>query len=125
MRLSGIDDILQGIQELQMSPWYNDGKEPESGRRLQYNVRKEAVEIVRDLCVKNAPTIDAIPLADAKKIVDIALYVISKMEDFGCAYVWEKSGDPDADENNVRAECQEYRRKIKEIMGEYDNGSTD
>ena len=64
---------------------------------------------------EEVPAVDAVPIADVKSLADIAVYVISKMEDFGCAYVWENSGDPVADENNVRAECQEYRRKIKSI----------
>ena len=56
------DDILKDIEDLQKSPWYNDGKDVESGRRLQYNIRKEAVEIVRDICVRVAPIIPAIPV---------------------------------------------------------------
>ena len=73
--------------------------------------------------IDEIPAVDAVHIADVKALADIALYVISKMEDFGCAYVWEKSGDPIADENNVRAECQEYRRKIKSITeGWYDAG---
>ena len=62
MNLVDKDDILKDIADLQKSPWFNDGEDVESGRRLQYNVRKEAVEIVRDMCVKVAPTIDAIPV---------------------------------------------------------------
>ena len=62
MKLVDKDDILKDIADLQKSPWFNDGKDVESGRRLQYNVRKEAVEIVRDMCVNVAPTIDAIPV---------------------------------------------------------------
>lgn len=69
--------------------------------------------------IESIPAVDAVPIADAKAIVDIALYAISKMENFGCAYVWMKSSDPYADENNIRGECQEYRRKIKDITGRW------
>lgn len=84
----------------------------------------EKCAIITDL-VNGIPAVDAVPIADAKAIADIALHAISKMEDFGCAYVWEKSGDPYADENNIRGECQYYRRKIKDIKGRWrcDNGT--
>ena len=62
MNLVDKDDILKDIDDLQKSPWYNDGVDVESGRRLQYNIRKEAVEIVRDICIKVAPIVDAIPV---------------------------------------------------------------
>lgn len=62
MRLVDETLILQNLECLQKSPWYNDGKDPESGRRWQFNIRKEATEIVRDLCVIPVPTVDAIPV---------------------------------------------------------------
>ena len=60
MKLVDKDDILRDIEDLQKSPWFNDGHGAPSNER--YFVRKEAVEIVRDMCVKVAPTIDAIPV---------------------------------------------------------------
>ena len=62
MRLVDETLILQNLECLQESPWYNDGKDPESGRRWQFNIRKEAAEIVRDLCIRPVPTVDAIPV---------------------------------------------------------------
>ena len=72
MRLVDKDDILKDIEDLQKSPWYNDGEDVESGRRLQYNIRKEAVEIVRDMCVKVAPIIDAIPVEWMREKMNLA-----------------------------------------------------
>ena len=62
MRLVDETLILQNLECLQKSPWYNDGKDPESGRRWQFNIRKEATEIARDLCIRPVPTVDAIPV---------------------------------------------------------------
>ena len=52
MRLIDADALLEGIAELKRSPWY----ENYSGRFF----RKEAVEIVEDLCIKKAPTVDVV-----------------------------------------------------------------
>ena len=60
MNLVDKDDILKDIEDLQKSPWFNDGHGAPSNER--YFIRKEAVEIVRDMCVKVAPIVDAIPV---------------------------------------------------------------
>lgn len=52
MRLIDADELLKGIAELKQSPWYENF----SGRFF----RKEAVEIIEDLCIKKAPTVDAV-----------------------------------------------------------------
>ena len=62
MNLVDKDDILKDIADLQKSPWYNEGAEPKDGQHGLYLIRKEAVEIVRDMCVKVAPIVDAIPV---------------------------------------------------------------
>lgn len=50
-RLIDADMLLAEADELKMSPWYNND---DNG---SYAVRKDAVAMVEDLCVKNAPTI--------------------------------------------------------------------
>lgn len=57
--------VLKGFEEIQESAWYNYGKEPNRDfpfTHLAYTVRKETVEIVRDLCIKQEPTVDAEPV---------------------------------------------------------------
>ena len=55
MRLIDADALLHEIEELKKSPWFNDDSYPGS-----HSVRKEAVEIIEDLCIKDAPTVDAV-----------------------------------------------------------------
>ena len=45
--------LLSEIKKLQKSPWYNRGKDEMAVARAFYNERKEAVEVVRDLCVND------------------------------------------------------------------------
>ena len=49
--------LLAEIKKLQKSPWYNRGKDDMVVARAFYNERKEAVEVVRDLCVNDEPVI--------------------------------------------------------------------
>ena len=49
--------LLAEIKKLQKSPWYNYGKNDMAVLRALYNERKEAVEVVRDLCVNDEPVI--------------------------------------------------------------------
>lgn len=49
--------LLEEIKKLQKSPWYNHGKNGMAIMRALYNERKEAVEVVRDLCINNEPVI--------------------------------------------------------------------
>ena len=51
MRLIDADALLLEIAELKKSPWYNDNY-------WGYSIRKEAVEIIEDLCIKTAPTVE-------------------------------------------------------------------
>lgn len=61
MRLIDADSVLKGIEELKQSPWFNRGKEVVSGdpgfQHIGYIERKEAVEVVRDLCIRKEPTV--------------------------------------------------------------------
>ena len=83
MRLVDETLILQNLECLQESPWYNDGKDPESGRRWQFNIRKEAAEIVRDLCIRPVPTVDAIPVEWVEKRLDDMLKGSFSFEECG------------------------------------------
>lgn len=49
--------LLAEIKKLQKSPWYNLGKDNMVVLRSLYNERKEAVEVVRDLCVNDESAI--------------------------------------------------------------------
>lgn len=59
--------LLLEIDELMQSPWFNNGKDDDRFTHYGYVERKEAVEIVRDLCVKAEPPVTPkqrwIPLA--------------------------------------------------------------
>lgn len=61
MRLIDADALLHEIEELKKSPWFNDDSYPGS-----HAVRKEAVEIIEDLCIKDAPTVDAVEVVRCK-----------------------------------------------------------
>ena len=54
MRLIDADALLHEIGELKKSPWYNENY---CG---MFSTRKEAVEIIEDMCIKDAPTVDAV-----------------------------------------------------------------
>lgn len=67
------DNVLKGIEELQKSSWYNTGKEPNRDfpfPHLEYIARKEAVEIIRDLCIKQEPTVDAEPIRHGRWVTE-------------------------------------------------------
>lgn len=49
--------LLSEIDDLMKSPWFNNGKDDAAIPHYGYVERKEAVEIVRDLCVKAEPSI--------------------------------------------------------------------
>jgi len=54
------EHLLSGIDELMQSPWFNRGKDDLDSASLShygYVERKEAVEVVRDLCVKTEPSV--------------------------------------------------------------------
>lgn len=61
MRLIDADSVLKGIDELKQSPWFNRGKEVVESdpgfQHIGYLERKEAVEVVRDLCIRQEPTV--------------------------------------------------------------------
>ena len=51
------EHLLSEIDELMQSPWFNHGKDDDMITHYGYVERKEAVEVVRDLCVKTEPSV--------------------------------------------------------------------
>lgn len=70
--------LLEEIKKLQKSPWYNHGKNGMAIMRALYNERKEAVEVVRDLCINNEPIITEQEILD--KIRDEVLEYIDDID---------------------------------------------
>lgn len=64
MRLIDADRLLEGIEELKQSPWFNN--------KYGYADRKEAVESIEYLCIKKEPTIDAVEQIEYEKMKDLA-----------------------------------------------------
>ena len=109
MRMIDADNVLNGIEELKKSPWFNRGKEivkSDPGfQHIGYLERKEAVETVRDLCIRQEPTVGGwISVKDhpPEKDEDVIIYgyyvgpsgetypttIISDIEEFkGCECV--------------------------------------
>ncbi len=56
-------DVINNIECLKKSPWYNDDNG--FGSRI---IKKDAVYIVTDLCVKNVPVVDVREVVHAKWI---------------------------------------------------------
>lgn len=48
------DLLLAEIKELKKSPWYNGGY-----GTYERNIRREAIDIIVDLCIRSAPAADA------------------------------------------------------------------
>ena len=53
--------LLSEIDDLMKSPWFNRYKDDGGALHFGYTERKEAVEIVRDLCVKTEPPVTPKP----------------------------------------------------------------
>ncbi len=53
--------LLSEIDALMQSPWFNNGKDDDTFTHYAYVERKEAVEVVRDLCVKAEPPVSPKP----------------------------------------------------------------
>lgn len=58
MRLIDADKLLEEVNKLKESPWFNEGKEL---RTVSYVAKKETVEIIEDLCIKQQPTVEERP----------------------------------------------------------------
>ena len=71
MKLIDADMVLKDIKDLQESPWHNRwSKSDILCLQNQYAGRKEAVEIVRDLCIVKAKEVKAIPLDKVKQAIE-------------------------------------------------------
>lgn len=66
------DALLREIEELKKSPWYND----DYGFGTK-QARQEGVSIVVDLCIKQAPTADVVPVVRCK---DCKYYNVYRLE---------------------------------------------
>lgn len=56
MRLIDADAVLKDLDDLKKSPWYHfDNPFVRQGMR-------ECMEVVEEACIKDAPTVDAIPV---------------------------------------------------------------
>lgn len=73
--------LLKGIGELKQSPWFNHGKYRGDMRRVnqeqwilhkQYLERKEAVEVIVDLCINKEPLFTSVP---AKPMLDLIEHI--------------------------------------------------
>lgn len=49
-------ELLDGIEELKQSPWFKNGEDKQDIQHYGYLERKEAVEVVTDLCIKKEPS---------------------------------------------------------------------
>lgn len=49
--------VLDGIEELKKSPWYNYGKDTTDFRLERYNERVKTIETIVELCIKQAPSV--------------------------------------------------------------------
>ena len=55
MRLIYAEEVLNNIDELEKSPWFRSYL-----NKAEFLIRKEAIEVVRDLCVRTAKTVDPV-----------------------------------------------------------------
>lgn len=60
MRLIDADALLEEIEQIMRSPWAQDGTFAER------TIKRDAMCFLRDLCVRDAPTIDAEPVVHAR-----------------------------------------------------------
>ena len=59
MRLIDADEVLDGIESLTKSPWYHRGEGSSNPVEIAWHMGiREAVGCVRDLCIKDAPTVE-------------------------------------------------------------------
>ena len=63
MRLIDADHLLEEIAKLKERPWFNDGKLKMDPMvcfpHVLYVNRKDAVEMIEDLCIKQEPTVES------------------------------------------------------------------
>lgn len=62
MRLIDADDALQRMDELLRSPYAND-----KFMTPQYIAVRDAIHLVKDLCIGKSPTVDAVPVVHCRE----------------------------------------------------------
>jgi hypothetical protein len=84
-KLIDVNHLLNEIEKLKMSPWFVLGKDPDHSLHGLYLERKEAVEVVEDLCIKKEPIVPTavIPVAnihfDDDKLHDMVDEAVSRV----------------------------------------------
>ena len=84
-RLIDANHLLNEIEKLKMSPWFVLGKDPDHKLHGLYLERKEAVEVVEDLCIKKEPTFEVLT-EEVKMYID--KIVSRKMRNISFRYNW-------------------------------------
>lgn len=89
MRLIDADALMDDINELKKSPWYNNAFRIDflsdiNGSRV---VRSEAIDIVQRLCIDDAPTIDAVEVNKSGK------WIVKDDEIFAPEYYCNQCGN--------------------------------
>lgn len=59
MRIVDVEEILENINAIEQSPWYWNGYK-EEGYHRDFLTRKDAVEMIRDVCIRSAKTVDPV-----------------------------------------------------------------
>ena len=88
--------LLSEIDALMQSPWFNNGKDDDMFTHYGYVERKEAVEIVRDLCIKKEPPVTPkqrwIPVSE-RLPENNGYYLVTEKRGRVCSYVFRKEGN--------------------------------
>jgi hypothetical protein len=80
-------DLLDGIEELKQSPWFKNGEDKQDIQHYGYLERKEAVEVVTDLCIKKEPSVT--PKEKTGKWINDWEMGMSECSCCGETYLWE------------------------------------
>lgn len=101
-------EILKNIESLKLSPWFNRGKNDTAYQHSMFLERKEGVEIVTDLCVKQIPTADVIE----REKINEAIEEIANINDWSMKYIPDENRDirPQI-VNKVKQHCIEIIKK--------------
>ena len=72
--------LLAGIEELKQSPWFKRGKLEDTDTDVDFNrglqhcgylERKEAIDVIIELCIEKEPTVETQPVKHAKGLYRI------------------------------------------------------
>ena len=74
------EHLLSEIGELKKSPWFNNGKDDKDFHRAMYIERKEAVEVIENICVRTEPSVQSKPIeCDDCVSREAVIYLVSDM----------------------------------------------